>query len=88
MYKGIIKLSIEKNKAGLKTLQKQIENAYKFIDESFVFKEINENAFKFPNFEKEGKQGKLQDLDFSETEIHTNSISLNNSSNKTVCSFI
>ena len=86
--KEFIKLSVEKNKAGLKTLQKQIENAYKFIDESFVFKEINENAFEFPNFKEVGKQGKLQDLDFSETEIHTNSISQNNSSTKTVCSFI
>ena len=36
----------------------------KIIDESFVFKEIKENAFKFPNFKKEGK---LQEIDFSET---------------------
>jgi hypothetical protein len=46
----------------MKKLQNTIEKKYQELDNSFQFKKINDNAFKFPKFKSEGK---FQELDFS-----------------------
>lgn len=46
---------------GLKELQKKTELEYQIIDDSFHFKQINENAFKFPKFIE---RGYFKDLEF------------------------
>ena len=80
--KEFITYSVEKNLNKLNDLQKKIEKDYKIIDKSFCFKEINEEAFRFPLYEK-NKEGKLEDIDFSEDQI-----SNNKTNNNTICSLI
>ena len=45
----------------IKNFQKEIEKKYQELDNSFHFKEINENAFDFPNFKESGK---FNEIDF------------------------
>ena len=84
--KEFIKFSIEKNLNELKNLQKKIEKDYKIIDESFYFKEINEEAFRFPMFKEDGK---LEEIDFSEDQISNINDNSNNKANSNIiCSLI
>ena len=46
--------STTKNINALKNLQKNIEANLKNLDNSFQFKDINNNAFNFPKFKEEG----------------------------------
>lgn len=61
--KDFLRIACNENISEMKSLQKTIEKKYKEIDNSFSFKKIDENAFKFPKFKKNGKLGKV---DFSE----------------------
>ena len=84
--KEFITSSIKKDLNELKNLQKKIEKDYKMIDESFCFKEINEDAFRFPMFKEEGK---LEDIDFSEDQISNINSNSNNKTNSNLsCSLI
>ena len=84
--KEFIKFSIEKNLNELKNLQKKIEKDYKIIYESFYFKEINEEAFRFPMFKEDGK---LEEIDFSEDQISNINDNSNNKANSNIiCSLI
>ena len=59
--------STTKNINALKNLQKNIEANLKNLDNSFQFKDINNNAFNFPKFKEEGtfSQIILDNKDFS-----------------------
>ena len=52
--KEFLYFSISENIEKLNNLQKEIEIELQDYDDSFTFKEINKNAFIFPNFIKEG----------------------------------
>ena len=60
--KEFLNFATNENIDNLKNLQKEIENKLKNIDHSFSFKQINKDAFNFPNF-KEG--GYFKDLNFN-----------------------
>ena len=47
----------------IKNLEKEIEKKYQELDNSFQFKEINENAFSFPKYKESGK---FEELDFKD----------------------
>ena len=59
--KEFLNLATRENFENLKNLQKEIENELKELDESFSFKQINHDAFNFPNF-KEG--GSFREMSF------------------------
>ena len=52
--KEFLHFSTTKNINALKNLQKNIEANLKNLDNSFQFKDINNNAFNFPKFKEEG----------------------------------
>ena len=52
--KEFLSYATNSNINALKNLQKDVEYKLKDIDDSFSFKPINNNAFKFPNFKKGG----------------------------------
>ena len=63
--KEFLRIICNENLDELKNLQKSTEKKYQELDKSFYFKEINENAFKFPKFKEEGTFGELDFSDIS-----------------------
>ena len=57
--KKFLSFACDENLEEIKNLQKEAENKYKELDNSFFFKHIDENAFKFPTFKENGKFEKL-----------------------------
>ena len=68
--KDFLRIACNENLNEMKNLQKTIENKYKEIDNSFCFKKIDENAFKFPKFKENCK---LNEIDFSENNENNGS---------------
>ena len=66
--KKFLSLACDENLEELKNLQKDAENVYKEFDNSFGFKKINENAFKFPKFKENGKFEELNFEDFNDDD--------------------
>ena len=64
--KEFLWIFFNENLNAMKNLQKKLEEKYQQFDPYFNFKEINENAFNFPNF-KEG--GKFEELVFPDNFI-------------------
>ena len=64
--KEFLWIFFNENLNAMKNLQKKLEKKYQQFDPYFNFKEINENAFNFPNF-KEG--GKFEELVFPDNFI-------------------
>ena len=52
--KDFLNYTVNKNLSALKNLQKKIENKMKELDPFFCFREINDNAFKYPYFKNGG----------------------------------
>jgi len=61
--KKFLNIVCKENLKEIKDFQKEIEKKYQELDNSFNFKKINENAFKFPKFKESGK---FEDLDFKD----------------------
>ena len=61
--KKFLSLSCNEDLNELKNLQKECEKRYQKMDKSFKFKELDENAFKFPKFKESGK---FEELDFED----------------------
>ena len=63
--KKFLSFACDENLEEIKNLQKEAENKYKELDNSFCFKQIDENAFKFPKFKENGK---FEELNFEEND--------------------
>ena len=61
--KKFLSIVSNENLNEMKNFQKEIEKKYQELDNSFQFKEINENAFSFPKYKKSGK---FEELDFKD----------------------
>ena len=61
--KQFLRIVCNENLNEIKNFQKEIEKKYQELDNSFNFKEINENAFYFPKFKESGK---FEELDFKD----------------------
>jgi len=61
--KDFLTIVCNENLNEIKNFQKEIEKKYQELDNSFHFKEINENAFDFPNFKETGK---FKDIEFED----------------------
>ena len=60
--KKFLSFACDENLEEIKNLQKEAENKYKELDNSFCFKQIDENAFKFK------ENGKFEELNFEEND--------------------
>jgi len=65
--KEFLNFSISENIEKLKNLQKEIEKELQDYDDSFSLRQINNNAFNFPNFLNDGN---FNEIYFDETTIH------------------
>ena len=72
--KDFLKIVCSENLNEIKKFQKEIEGKYKQFDNSFHFKDINEDAFNFPNFKESGKFSELNFGNplFSQNDTNTN----------------
>ena len=52
--KEFLNYATTKNIDALKNLQQEVENSLKDMDDSFSFKQMNEDAFNYPNFKDGG----------------------------------
>ena len=57
--KDFLKNAFNEDLNELKNLQKKTEEEYKKLDQSFLYKEMNDQAFNFPKFKESGSFGEI-----------------------------